>query len=219
MKKSGIYSIQCIVNGKYYIGQSKDIYSRISDHKRKLITNRHNNIKLQRAYNKYGIDCFVFSTLTICPLEEIDNQEKFYINLLDSVTNGYNIESGGNKNKIISDDTRQKMSIAKKGKPSNRKGVKYSDELKLKLSIAHTGLPSPKKGIKTGKPAWNSGKKGVQISSRRIPVIVSDKYTGEILGSFESKQHFCKKFNYKSKNYIKISETEVVLGKYILSKV
>jgi hypothetical protein len=152
-------------------------------------------------------------------LEEIDIQEKFYINLLDSIQNGYNIESGGNKNKIISESTKQKMSIAKKGKLSSRKGVKCSDELKLKLSLAHKGLPNPNKGIKTGKPAWNSGKTGVQVSLRRIPVIAIDKYTKSVIGTFESKQHFCREFNYKSKNYIKISDTETLLGKYILKTI
>jgi group I intron endonuclease len=219
MKSLGIYSIQCVVTGKYYIGQSKDIYSRLRDHKRKLMINSHNNIKLQRAYNKYGINYFIFSTVIVCSLEEVDNQEKFYINLLDSITNGYNIESGGNKNKIISESTRQKMSIAKKDKPSSRKGVTCSDELKLKLSLAHKGLPNPNKGIKTGKPSWNSGKIGVQISSRRIPVIVIDKYTKNVIGTFESKQHFCREFNYKSKNYIKLSDTETLLGKYILNTI
>ena len=36
----------------------------------------------------------------------------------------------------ISDETRLKMSISKKGKTSNRKGVKLSDDIKLKLSIS-----------------------------------------------------------------------------------
>ena len=39
-KKSGIYSIICTVNGKQYIGCSKDIYSRINAHKSYLKNNK-----------------------------------------------------------------------------------------------------------------------------------------------------------------------------------
>jgi predicted GIY-YIG superfamily endonuclease len=30
---SGVYAIQCVTNGKYYIGQSKDIYGRLRKNK------------------------------------------------------------------------------------------------------------------------------------------------------------------------------------------
>lgn len=213
---SGIYLIQCTISGKSYIGQSKNVYSRIRDHKNKLKTNKHSNQYLQRAWNKYGEESFTFSECIYCPVEELDNYEKFYINLLDCINFGYNLESGGNLNKTLSDISKQKMSLAKKGKPSILKGRKASDELKLKLSLAHKGLPSPKKGVKTGKPAWNSGKKGLQVSKKRIPITVIDKTTNDIVGVFESKQDFCKKINYKSKNFIKVSEDETHLGKYIL---
>lgn len=46
----------------------------------------------------------------------------------------------------------------KKNAGASKKGIKYSEEIKSKMSAAKIGKPSPKKGIKTGKPAWNSGK-------------------------------------------------------------
>lgn len=215
--KSGIYLIQCLVNGKSYIGQSKTISRRIDAHKNLLKNSKHRNKYLQNAWNKYGENNFVFSICTLCPVEDLDKYEKFYILLLAGLEFGYNLESGGNLNKNISVISKQKMSIAKKGKTSLLKGRKASDELKLKLSIAHKGLISSRKGIKTGKPSWNSGKKGLQISKRRIPVSVTDKINNSFLGVFKSKQEFLEKTNYRSKNYIKISDTETHLGRYILT--
>jgi group I intron endonuclease len=216
--KSGIYLIQCLVNGKCYIGQSNDVYSRIRDHKNKLKTNKHNNLYIQRAWNKYGEENFSFSECIMCPIEDLDNYERFYIKLFSCLDFGYNLESGGNLNKTISETSRKKMSIAKKGKPSLHKGRKASEDLKLKLSLAHKGLPSPRKGIKTGKPAWNSGKKGLQVSPKRIKVEVFDSIENKSLGIFDSKMHFVKSINYKSKNFIKVSNSETKIGKYRLLK-
>ena len=41
-----------------------------------------------------------------------------------------------------------------------------SDEARRKMSLAKKGKPSPHKGTKTGKPSWNSGKKGVSEETR-----------------------------------------------------
>jgi hypothetical protein len=43
------------------------------------------------------------------------------------------------KGKTVSDETRKKISDARKGKPTGRKGIPMSDEQKLKLSIAKKG--------------------------------------------------------------------------------
>jgi group I intron endonuclease len=191
----------------------------MKDHKNKLRNGKHSNLYLQRAWNKYGENNFYFSECIICPVEELDNYERFYIKLLNCLDFGYNLESGGNLNKTLSQESKQKMSDAKKGKPNGLKGRKASAELKLKLSIAHKGLPSPKKGIKTGKPSWNSGTKGLQISPKRIKVEVFDTVTDENLGIFDSKTHFKESINYKSKNYTKLSETETKLGRYLLKSI
>jgi len=82
------------------------------------------------------------------------------------------------------------------------------------LSLVHIGKPSPKKGKKTNKPSWNSGKKGLQISKKRIKVEVFD--SNGSLGVFDCLQHFRDKFNYKSKNCIKLNNGDIKLGKYIV---
>ena len=52
------------------------------------------------------------------------------------------------KGKIVSEETRKKLSEALKGKPSGRKGKKHSAETRKKMSEAHKGKPSNRKGKK-----------------------------------------------------------------------
>jgi group I intron endonuclease len=193
--KSGIYIIKNITNNKVYIGQSNNINLRLNAHKRMLKNNIHYNIKLQNSYNKYTLNYFTFEILEFCNINELNIKEINYIKEYNSVYNGYNMEFGGTIEKII------------------------SDELRQKLSDSHKGKISPRKGIKTNKPSWNSGKKGLQKSSRRIKIQVINKITKEDFGIFNSQQEFCKSINYKSKNFKKLDEKTTELGNYYLIKI
>lgn len=51
--KGGIYMIQNIVNGKYYIGSTKNFTQRWLEHSKSLRIGKSSSIILQRAYNKY----------------------------------------------------------------------------------------------------------------------------------------------------------------------
>lgn len=94
----GIYQIKNIINNKSYIGQSTDINKRIAKHKTSLRQNKHDNLYLQNAYNKYGEDNFVFNILCKCDFNELDDKEIFYIKQYDSYNNGYNLTQGGDYN-------------------------------------------------------------------------------------------------------------------------
>ena len=54
-KKRGIYKILNKIDGKFYLGSSKDIEHRWIDHIRELRKNNHHNDYLQHAWNKYRI--------------------------------------------------------------------------------------------------------------------------------------------------------------------
>lgn len=122
----GIYCIENLVSHKKYVGQSLDIYQRWKDHKQKLNNNKHRNIYLQRAWNKYGENNFNFYILETCDKSLLDKREIYYITKFDCLHNrhGYNIESGGNVNKIIPMETREKMSLSKQGKYQGGKNPK-----------------------------------------------------------------------------------------------
>ena len=59
----GVYVIRCKVNDRFYIGVSKNIKARWNEHKSYLKNNKHHSVKLQRSYNKYGIDAFEYSII------------------------------------------------------------------------------------------------------------------------------------------------------------
>lgn len=65
-KQSGIYMIKNILNNNKYIGSTNNFKRRFNKHRSELRKNIHHSIHLQRAYNKYGEDKFIFVILGIC---------------------------------------------------------------------------------------------------------------------------------------------------------
>ena len=92
---TGIYKITCTVTNECYIGQSTSISRRWSTHKRELKQGVHYNQHLQRAYNLYGKENFIYEILELCPANKLNEREKFYIKLFDSHNNGFNQDDGG----------------------------------------------------------------------------------------------------------------------------
>ncbi|MEC1757392.1 ORF6N domain-containing protein [Schinkia azotoformans] len=86
---AGIYSIQCLVNEKRYVGRSMDIARRFAQHKGELESGTHWIKSLQRDWNKYGEGRFKFEVI-----EETDDLtlEGYYIEHYDTTNKvyGYN---------------------------------------------------------------------------------------------------------------------------------
>lgn len=135
---SGIYIIKNNVNNKVYIGQSIQLKTREGKHKSYLKHNKHENDYLQRSYNKYGVEAFSFEILERCDIDKLDEREIFYINKFNSmdIEKGYNLESGGNSNKIVSEITREK----KRGKNNPMYGKKPSEETIEKMRESARGM-------------------------------------------------------------------------------
>lgn len=142
-KISGIYYIKNIINNKLYIGQSIDVYTRLSRHRTDLRSGRDSK-HLQRAYDKYGEDNFEFTMFMECSVEDLDFWEKHYIaewNTQDE-NFGYNLDGGGSKSRLMSEETKALMSQAQKGRI-------VSEETKKKLSTNHadfSGVNNPNFG-------------------------------------------------------------------------
>lgn len=112
--ESGIYIIKNNIDNKVYIGQSINIKKRIKNHMQNLKNNRHQNVHLQRAFNKYGEQAFSFDVLEYCTKDMLNNREIYYISFYNSANrkSGYNIELGGN-NSLVSKETKNKLMLKK----------------------------------------------------------------------------------------------------------
>jgi len=114
MKKIGIiYKATNEVNGMMYIGQTI----------RSLKIRKRNgyNPYFQNAINKYG-DKIKWEIIGEYSIKQLDSMECYYIQHLHTIhPNGYNFDSGGNKNKIVSEETKAKLSKMRLGKHLSQK--------------------------------------------------------------------------------------------------
>jgi hypothetical protein len=94
--------------------------------------------------------------------------------------------SAERKRKPHSEETKRLISEKKKGKPSNRKGVKLSEETRKKISDSHIGQEAWNKGLKGAQVAWNKGLKGLPFACKKRGV-------GLIKWSEEAKQRHSEK--------------------------
>jgi group I intron endonuclease len=182
-----IYRILCKTTGKSYIGQFRldDPKYRINRHWRDA--KKGSTCIIHQAMQKYGKDDFTVEVLCICTTqEELNIKEQEYIESYHSMCNdnGYNMVAGGKgrapnfhhkeehkermsklmTGRTVSDETKQRLSDAKKGIPlnwseetrkrasersrQNATGVVCSEETKQKISKSLKGRPGVCKGQK-----------------------------------------------------------------------
>lgn len=91
-KICGIYKIENTINKKLYIGSSYNIKQRWENHKTYLKNNKHHNKHLQYAINKYKLESFNFEIIEKCFIENLLQQEQYYIDLYKNKNSLYNID-------------------------------------------------------------------------------------------------------------------------------
>lgn len=124
-----IYKITNKINGKVYIGQTINLNDRWK-HYRNLHCK--SQPKIYNALKKYGVDSFLFTVIDDAQdIETLNFLEEIYIACFDSIETGYNSRPGG-LNTIPTNETKRKMSQARKGKH-------LSDETKRKISLSRVG--------------------------------------------------------------------------------
>lgn len=138
-----IYYLYCNISKKGYIGQASNYVSgntkwgaigRWKSHMREATSGTKDHcLVLNNAIRKYGAEAFSVITVKEILLSELDQWESFYIETFNTLQpNGYNLEKGGRMNKIITKESRERMSAARKGK-------KRSLQVCKNISIAQLG--------------------------------------------------------------------------------
>lgn len=157
-----VYKITNNVNGKIYIGQHKAA---------KLDENYWGSGKLiNQAIQKEGIEHFSREILEWCTSKEhLNKQEIYWISTLNSNDSeiGYNLTAGGDGATAgckLSEEHRQKLSIASRGKNNGNYGNHMSEESKRRISEANKGANN----VNYRKHPWNYGKQASEETKRKM---------------------------------------------------
>lgn len=95
-KKTGIYKITSLVDGRCYIGQAVDIKERFRDHMKAGLGIDTPQNKFYEIMQQQGLENFTFELLEECPKDGLNEKEKFYIELYKSYDYGLNSTRGNN---------------------------------------------------------------------------------------------------------------------------
>lgn len=159
-------------SGKSYIGRTYNLNKRLGEHRRKSSP----CIALRNAIFKYGFENFSLEILKEnLDLQAANELEVKLISLHNSLhPNGYNIQIGGTFHNQTP-ELRKIISETSTGRPSVNKGIKLSDETKKKMSDAKKGKPPNNKG----KICKNRGVKFSEERKNQLSSAMKEKMTDE----------------------------------------
>lgn len=136
----GIYLIENLINGKKYVGQSKNVLARWSGHK---CDSKNRDLPLYRAMRKYGLENFKFSILEECSISELASREDYWMNYYDSfLPNGYNYNKAEAHYTNLSIPNKYKKIIF---------DIKYTDKLLKDIAVEYQLKPAAITAINQGK--------------------------------------------------------------------
>jgi len=154
---AGIYQIRNTINGHCYIGRSLNLQRRWRRHLVLLQARNHHSRYLQRAFDRYGREVFVFEILEeLTTRDECILSEQFYLDHEDPNYNMSSLARGGIASGTMAAEVRNAISIRMKAlwldldfrqrhsmpKPKVRialKGRHLTDECRRKISEAKKG--------------------------------------------------------------------------------
>ena len=96
MKFGKIYLITNDINSKVYVGQTiQTLNKRFNGHCCYSKSDRSTNMYIKKAIHKYGRDKFHITLLEECPINLLNEREKYWISFYNSYNEGYNLTKGG----------------------------------------------------------------------------------------------------------------------------
>ena len=201
----GIYRIRNVINNKIYIGSAFNFKVREKRHFNQLRKGKHHSVLLQRAFDKYGEENFVFEIVYEAKEEELNKEDllkleqKYLDELKPFAPIGYNVSRKatncvlyGEENGMWGKRGKDNPNYGRKDKPEvfeikskAQKGRKVSEETKKKLSQIAKERYKTEKSPFYGKH-WDEENKKRLSKQHNKAVIQMDKETLEIIAEFES---------------------------------
>lgn len=141
--KSGLYWIRNLLDGKRYVGSSIDVPRRLRAHRSLLERGVHDNIHLQRAWNRDGVEAFVFECVRQVVKRNLREREQKLLDRVVGKARYYNINPVAD---VPPDRTGQRM--------PRRVVRRVTEKIRGKpKSVAHKKALSEAR-----KKAWREGK-------------------------------------------------------------
>lgn len=127
-----VYAITC--SDRYYIGSTKNFHKRMAEHKSDLHRGKHKNTYMQRVYDKYG--CFEYKILESVEEDRLIEREQVLLDRHYDDPKCMNASPHAHRAyNPWTEESRMKMSESCKGR-------KHTDETKKKMSDAKKGTVS-----------------------------------------------------------------------------
>lgn len=140
-QQSGIYKITNLLDGKIYIGQSKNIKARWAKH-RECARNGSKNTRLYQAMQKDGLENFSFEIVELCPIEQLNEREWYYICQFNSLNEeyGYNMSTKANlQRKFTKEQVEEVQNLLKNSTLKNKEIAEMFDASRTWVSLVNKG--------------------------------------------------------------------------------
>jgi group I intron endonuclease len=157
----GIYAIRCIPTGKLYIGSSAILRKRLGAHICLLKRGLHHSVHLQRAWNKYGANKFLFEVVLLCGEENLLMYEQLVLDAMQPKLNILSV-AGSNVGHPASAERRKKSSETMKRRfldPTKKKEaadrlarMRVDSEFEAARKAGHAAAMARKKAAKVVVP-------------------------------------------------------------------
>lgn len=183
--ESGVYRILNKNNGKCYIGCSIDIKRRWTQHLKLLRRGNHHNDHLQKSWNMYGRESFIFEIIYYCIPKFLYEKEIHFITHYKSYDKniGYNNTFGGESG-LLTQESIEKLSKSAKERWSN---LDFKDKMKSIMKDVWNDSNLKKDRVKKIQNNW-SNRKFKEIASKERSLRWKDpEYKSRVTKSMRDK--------------------------------
>lgn len=204
-RKTGIYAIVNLIDGKQYIGSSRNLAHRRRCHFSDLrIGRKEANRNLQTAYNLFGAEHFAFHVIEYLDEnisdKELISREQFWMDTLQPEYNVNKIAGSFFGESAFTEEAKkkryEKISVKLKGRKriitwkNGMKGKKLTDAAKKHLSEINTGKRNPSFGLKRSDET--RAKMSAKAAKTYTGFISPD---GIVFAPIHNLRQFCKEHN------------------------